>query len=82
VAVDANGDILFGKDGKTPLSPEEWADSLKETAPHLFPRAEGTGAGGHKQSAIGSLKRSEMSASDKAAYIRKHGQQAYLRLPR
>ncbi|WP_432366554.1 hypothetical protein ACRG00_10790 [Cronobacter sakazakii] len=82
VAIDANGDILFGKDGKTPLTPEEWAESLKETAPHLFPRAEGTGAGGHKQSAIGSLKRSEMSASDKAAYIRKHGQQAYLRLPK
>lgn len=32
VAVDANGDVLFGKDGKTPLTPVEWAESLKETA--------------------------------------------------
>ena len=71
-----------GKDGKTPLSPLEWAESLKETAPHLFPRAEGTGAGGHKPNGGGSLKRSEMSASDKADYIRKHGQQAFLKLPK
>ncbi|MBK0078692.1 hypothetical protein IAE49_04015 [Kosakonia sp. S58] len=82
VAVDANGDVLFGKDGKTPLSPLEWAESLKETAPHLFPRAEGTGAGGHKPGGGGSQKRSEMSASDKADYIRKHGQQAFLKLPK
>lgn len=83
VAVDANGDVLFGKDGKTPLSPLEWAESLKETAPHLFPRAEGTGAGGHKPGGGGgSLKRSEMSATDKAGYIRKHGQQAFLKLPK
>ncbi|MBL1494686.1 hypothetical protein ELD59_30265, partial [Klebsiella pneumoniae] len=62
VAVDANGDVLFGKDGKTPLTPVEWAESLKETAPHLFPRAEGSGAGGHKPAGGGgSLKRSEMS---------------------
>ncbi|MEG8137751.1 hypothetical protein DZD37_01150, partial [Acinetobacter baumannii] len=83
VAVDANGDVLFGKDGKTPLTPVEWAESLKETAPHLFPRAEGSGAGGHKPGGGGgSLKRSEMSSSDKADYIRKHGQQAYLKLPK
>ncbi|MEJ5176956.1 hypothetical protein [Erwinia sp. MYb416] len=83
VAVDANGDVLFGKDGKTPLTPLEWAESLKETAPHLFPRAEGTGAGGHKSgSGGGSLKRSEMTSTDKAAYIRKHGQQAFLQLPK
>ena len=45
-------------------------------------RAEGTGAGGHKSNSGGSLKRSEMSASDKADYIRKHGQQAFLKLPK
>lgn len=82
VAVDAHGDAIFGKDGKTPLTPMEWADSLKESAPHLFPRAEGTGAGGHKSSVSGSLKRSEMSAADKAVFIRTHGQQAFLKLPK
>jgi hypothetical protein len=83
VAVDANGDVLFGKDGKTPLSPLEWAESLKETAPHLFPRAEGTGAGGHKPgNGGGNLKRSEMKSSDKTDYIRKYGQKAFLKLPK
>ena len=82
VAVDENGEVLFGKDGKTPLTPAEWAESLKESAPHLFPRGEGTGAGGHKQGTGGVLKRSEMKSAEKAEYIRKHGQQAYLKLPK
>ncbi|EMK1731260.1 hypothetical protein V8N76_004566 [Salmonella enterica] len=82
VAVDANGEAVFGKDGKTPLTPMEWAESLKESAPHLFPRAEGTGAGGHKPTGSGALKRSEMSAAEKATYIRANGQQAFLKLPK
>lgn len=42
-----NGDtVVFGKDGKTPLTPEEWAASLRENAPHLWPRAQGSGAMG------------------------------------
>lgn len=34
---------LFGKDGKSPLSIDEWADGLKEKAPHLFAKPSGTG---------------------------------------
>ncbi|MBD8159227.1 hypothetical protein IFU23_14070 [Pantoea agglomerans] len=82
VAIDGEGNPVLGKDGKTPLSPLEWAESLKETAPHLFPQAEGTGAGGHRSGAGGALKRSEMTSQQKADYIRKHGQQAFLRLPK
>jgi hypothetical protein len=45
-----NGEeVIFGKDGKTPLSPSEWAESLRETAPHLWPRAQGSGASGSQQ---------------------------------
>lgn len=40
------GQIVLGKDGKTPLSPLEWAESLRETATHLWPKAQGTGAPG------------------------------------
>lgn len=40
------GAVVLGKDGKTPLSPQEWAESLRETAPHLWPKAQGTGATG------------------------------------
>lgn len=49
-----NGDdIIIGKDGKTPLTPDEWAESLRETASHLWPRAQGTGANGSNHPAQG-----------------------------
>ncbi len=42
-----NGDeVVLGKDGKTPLTPIEWAESLRETAPHLWPKAQGSNAPG------------------------------------
>ncbi|MEQ5572543.1 hypothetical protein ABN306_06915 [Providencia huaxiensis] len=81
VAVDEDGNPIMGKDGRTPLSPVEWVESLKENAPHLFPAASGTDAGKHKQGGA-HLKRSQMSASEKAEYIRRYGRDTYLRLPK
>lgn len=46
IAVDADGVVILGKDGKTPLRPHEWAESLRETAPHLWPKAQGSNAPG------------------------------------
>lgn len=46
VATDCAGEVVYGKDGKTPLSPLEWAESLRETATHLWPRAQGAGQTG------------------------------------
>lgn len=46
IATDRDGEVVYGKDGKTPLSPLEWAESLRETATHLWPRAQGTGQTG------------------------------------
>ncbi len=49
--VAMNGDdVVLGKDGKTPLTPDEWVESLREIAPHLWPRAQGTGAPGSSAS--------------------------------
>ena len=81
VAVDKEGQAILGKDGKSPLSPLEWAESLRESAPHLWPRAQGTNApgGGGGQAAF---KRSEMTSEQKRDYQRKHGQTAYLQLPK
>ncbi|MBH3366910.1 MULTISPECIES: hypothetical protein [Pseudomonas] len=81
VAVDENGQTILGKDGKTPLTPLEWAESLRESAPHLWPRASGTHApgGGGGQAAS---KRSEMTSEQKRDFQRKHGQTAYLALPK
>lgn len=47
VKLDAQGRPEIGKDGKTPLSPAEWIESLKETKPHWFPASSsGSGSGG------------------------------------
>lgn len=46
IATDRDGEVVYGKDGKTPLSPFEWAESLRETATHLWPRAQGAGKTG------------------------------------
>jgi hypothetical protein len=81
VAIGQDGEPLLGKDGKTPLTPQEWVESLKDNAPHLFPRAEGTGSGGHKSGGA-NLVRSKMTSTEKHNYIQKHGQQAYLKLPK
>lgn len=45
--VAMSGDeVILSKDGKTPLTPQEWAESLRETAPHLWPKAQGSNAPG------------------------------------
>lgn len=81
VAMDADGEVIYGKDGKTPLTPLEWAESLREAAPHLWPRAVGAGPTGDK-GAKGAKKRSDMTPEEMAAFIKEHGQAAYLKLPK
>lgn len=42
-----NGDeLILGADGKTALTPQEWLEGLRETSPHWWPKAAGSGAGG------------------------------------
>lgn len=41
---DSNGKLLTGKNGV--LTPKEWIENLRETAPHLFPQSKGSGSGG------------------------------------
>ncbi len=38
--------IIYGSDGKSPLSPQEWAQSLVTDAPFLFEGSKGAGANG------------------------------------
>lgn len=45
-AVDINGDVIIGKDGKTPLSPKEWVENLREQKPYFWPKANGSGSPG------------------------------------
>lgn len=81
VAVDESGQTIMGKDGKTPLTPLEWAESLRESAPHLWPRATGTNAL-ERVNGQAIPKRSEMTSEQKRDYQRKHGQTAFLQLPK
>lgn len=69
IARDDKGALLIGKDGKSPLSPKEWLENMKEKAPHWFPTPSGAGAGGGPGNAGGgqfTLTRSQ--ARDPAAY--------------
>lgn len=40
------GEVIYGKDGKTPMPVDEWIVNLKPVAPHLFMGSNGSGAGG------------------------------------
>lgn len=43
---DDKGEIIYGKDGKTPMPMNDWVEGLKKSAPHLFANSQGGGAGG------------------------------------
>lgn len=47
IAVGDDGQPVLGKDGKSPFTPLEWLESMKDKAPHWYPAAaSGSGAGG------------------------------------
>lgn len=65
-----DGEVILGKDGKTPLSPMEWAETLRENAAHLWPKAQGagaTGSGSGGGSGKKSITREEFDKLDPAA---------------
>lgn len=89
--VDEKGEIRYDSKGE-PMTISALVSEMKQN--QVFGRAfDGTqqgGSGAPPKSGNGSgggggngaLKRSQMSAPDRAAYIREHGQQAYLQLPK
>lgn len=86
VAKDSSGDLMFGADGVTLLTPKEWMESsLRENAPHFFELSGGGGAnggggsGGSQRTNIRS-KSDLKTAADKSAFIGKHGLDAWQKL--
>lgn len=65
VAVNAQGEVINGKDGKTPLTVTDWLASLRETKPILWGTPQGSGAPGNKGSG-GTKKPSEMNQTERA----------------
>lgn len=80
VAMGADGEPVLGKDGKTPLTPTEWLESMKEKKPHWWP-ANASGGGSRQSNGTAFSKlRAEMTALEKSQYITKHGKDAFLAL--
>ena len=44
VAKDAQGNLIYGKDGQTSVGIGDWIGGLKEQAPHLFQPSQGSGS--------------------------------------
>lgn len=70
VAVDNDGHVRLGKDGKSPFSPSEWLEGMKEAAPHWFAAPSGGGAqgGGGSGRQGGGFVLSRADARDPAKY--------------
>ncbi len=76
---DEHGQVVLGKDGKTPFTPVEWIESMRDTAPHWFP-ATGSGTGSQqsqgapagktiKRTAFDAMSGAEQAATIKAGVI-------------
>lgn len=63
VQLDRDGQVVMGKNGKTPFTPTEWLDSMRDAAPHWFP-ANGSGSGAPQQSQRGGSKGNTMKRAD------------------
>jgi hypothetical protein len=77
IQLDESGKPVLGKDGKTPFTPAEWLESMKETAPHWFPAgAAGGGATGNRDTGNGkTVKRAVFDAmplEERSAILKTH----------
>jgi len=69
VAMTSDGKVIYGKDGSTPLSIQEWMGNLQAEASHLFEGSNGSGANGSGNGTNGlkSVTRSEFEKLDPMA---------------
>ena len=81
VPTRADGTVIYGKDPNVPMSMEEWVTGLRSEFPYLFGESGGGGTPHGGKGTKPNKKRSEMTNSEKAAFIGEHGQEAYLNLP-
>jgi hypothetical protein len=65
VQMDEQGRVVLGKDGKSPFSPAEWFEQMKEQKPHWFPaQTSGSGSGDTRQAggSVKTMKRSDFDS--------------------
>lgn len=67
VPKDDKGQVIYGKDGQTPMVMGDWIVNLKKAAPHLFAGSQGSGAGGGRNGpGVGDI--SKLTPSQKISY--------------
>jgi len=71
---DPKGNIIYGADGATPMTPAEFLKTLEETSPFFFKTAQGGGAGGGNGGGGGltPAQIAAMSPAEKMNYGRQH----------
>ena len=73
---DAAGNIIYGKDASTPMTFKEWAEGLKDSAPHFWEAGNRGGAGalpsdkGHKGKTLEDMLEEAVKAKDMQLQIR------------
>lgn len=67
VPFDKKGQMIYGKDGASPMSPAEWIKGLRTEAPHLFSKPSGSGSSGGGVGSGNVLDRSAMTPLQKVA---------------
>lgn len=77
IQLDESGNVVLGKDGKSPFTPAEWLEGMKEAAPHWFPAGSaGGGAAGNRDTGNGkTVKRSVFDAmplEERSAILKTH----------
>lgn len=79
VALGEDGKPIFGKDGKSPFTPLEWLEGMKEKAPHWFPAtasgsgAIGSGPGVAGQKTITRAQFDAMNPAERMAFAKANG---------
>jgi hypothetical protein len=80
VKLDAEGNLVMGKDGKTAFSPAEWIESQRELKTHWFPVSSSGSGSGHEKSGAGGkgkqMKRSsfeDLGQPERAVFIKGGG---------
>lgn len=66
VPKNEKGEVIYGKDGTTPMPMAEWILNQKKVAPHLFHGSQGSGAGGGRGS--GGTDVSKMTPAQKISH--------------
>jgi hypothetical protein len=75
IAKDQHGNVIYGADGATPITPVEWLKKLSEVSPFFFKGSQGGGAGGGQGPGSGPLTAAQiaaMSPEERMTYGREH----------